>query len=219
MSPSQLAYCGDCVALSARHGLTANDSDGNSSDHGPNYDDDRGFEADVRLNFVLSNTDSAEHAEVTCLAGYFTAELYGGIDIDTRVDSPARNTFHWESFLLPLRVPIRAAPGATVAVRLRRRCAVDRLPGPRHRLWYEWAAAATESAGAGQQDDWDWMNLDGSSHHLSLWTDSPPAAAANTAEAAAAVTCAADAVHSEVDSEEADSACHGCPCREPPQQK
>jgi len=67
------------------------------------------------------------------LAGYFTADLYGSIVIDTR---PAQRTcFHWETMFFPLKAPFKVISGSKVPFMVRRRTS-----GGGCLLWYEWAA-------------------------------------------------------------------------------
>jgi len=68
------------------------------------------------------------------LAGYFTADLYGGVVIDTRLNAGQRNCMHWESMFFPLPEPIRLPDGSEVSYRVRRCTA---LWGTE--LWYEWS--------------------------------------------------------------------------------
>jgi hypothetical protein len=82
------------------------------------------------------------------LACYFTADLYGGVLIDTRHTSPGRTAFHWEAFLLPLAPEAACPPGSPrlpwaaghrAVATIERHClSVPDNPAVAM-LWYTWA--------------------------------------------------------------------------------
>ncbi|ELR17381.1 methyltransferase, putative [Acanthamoeba castellanii str. Neff] len=94
--------------------------------------------------------DRSSDVVVHGFVGHFTCHLFGGIKLDTRHGSAARNTFHWESMFFPLSTPVDLGSNrrggscrTTIGVRLERRSAVKQSalasgPADLHAIWYEW---------------------------------------------------------------------------------
>ena len=82
------------------------------------------------------------------LAGYFTATLYGDVQVDSRHTSASRNAYHWEAFFFPFLRNGEAdseviwQPGLRLTVQ--RHCASAEADGdgPVAALWYTWTAAS-----------------------------------------------------------------------------
>lgn len=90
----------------------------------------------VALTFARAPEDGA--GELHGFAGYFEAELYGGVTLSTHPDTHTPGMFSWFPIFFPLREPLLLAPGAPVGVAMWRVCG-------RHRVWYEWAVTAPEA--------------------------------------------------------------------------
>jgi hypothetical protein len=116
--------------------------------------------------------------------GYFTAELFGGVMLDSRHSSSERNCFHWQAFVFPLSPPLLLSlPAAHVTFTIRRTC-VELPPTPtanagaggeeligkgerkatarRLRMWYQWRAEVEGGAPG------TWQNEGGASHSIFL---------------------------------------------------
>lgn len=80
------------------------------------------------------------------LIGYFVASLYKHmVSLDTRHTSHQRNAFHWESFYMPLRVPLVVTVGDQLEFEVSRRCweALNEVEDKKElRLNYYWSVSA-----------------------------------------------------------------------------
>ena len=116
--------------------------------------------------------------------GYFTAELWNGLCIDSRHCSRGWNSFHWEAFFFPLpaavTLPSLQPAGSGIGrpklrLELKRMCIAepqadgDEGP-PAQRLWYSWRSGLdceVEDGGAGVAMD-RWQNEGGAVQSLRL---------------------------------------------------
>ena len=100
------------------------------------------------LSFPRPPSDGA--GELHGLAGYFEADLYGGVMLSTRPATHTPGMFSWFPIFFPLREPVLLPPGAAVEAHM------WRVVGG-HKVWYEWAVtspAATAVHNTGGRSYW-----------------------------------------------------------------
>jgi protein arginine N-methyltransferase 5 len=87
----------------------------------------------ITLTFPRAASDGA--GELHGFAGYFDADLYGGVTLSTHPSTHTPGMFSWFPIFFPVREPLLLAAGEPVAAHVARVCG-------RHKVWYEWAVVA-----------------------------------------------------------------------------